>query len=57
MKVEFEIVNKTFVNKENQEIKYYVLKKTLVDGTAIEVPIKSDKCRLLLLSIAIEKNK
>lgn len=54
MKVEFILKEKKFVNTNNQEITYYILERQLVDGSKIEVPIKSDKCRLLLLSLKIE---
>lgn len=57
MKVEFELLEKKFTTEDNREVKYYVLGRTLVDGTRIEIPIKGDKSKLLLMSLRVEKNK
>ena len=40
---------------EERQIEYYVLRRNLVNGDVIEVPIKGDKAKLLSLSVAIEK--
>jgi len=55
MKVEMELEKKSFKREDGQDIEYYVLKKKLVDNTYLEVPIKSDKAKLLLLSLTVEK--
>ena len=55
MKVEFTLKQKLFNNAEGKEVKYYVLTRQLVDGTELEVPIKGDKSKLLLMSLAVEK--
>lgn len=58
MKIEFELVEKRFKKEDGTEIKYYVLKRTLVDNTNLEIPVKGDKSKLLLMSLAIEnRNK
>lgn len=58
MKIEFELVEKRFKKEDGTEIKYYVLKRTLVDNTTLEIPVKGDKSKLLLMSLAIEnRNK
>lgn len=58
MKVEFELLEKKFATEDGREIKYYVLTRRLIDNTTIEIPIKGDKSKLLLMSLAIEnKNK
>lgn len=57
MKVEFELKRKKFVNNEGKEIEYYVLVRELIDGSQLELPIKGDKSKLLLMSLAVEKNK
>lgn len=57
MKIEFDMVEKKFVTEDNREIKYYVLVRKLVDGSILEIPIKGDKSKLLLMSLAIEKNR
>lgn len=58
MKIEFELVEKRFKKEDGTEIKYYVLKRTLIDNTTLEIPVKGDKSKLLLMSLAIEnRNK
>ena len=54
MKVDFELVEKTFTNDKNDEVKYYVLQRRLIDNTILTVPIKSDKSKLLAMSLVIE---
>ncbi len=56
MKVEFELLEKKFTTEDNREIKYYVLKRTLVDNTTLEIPIKGDKSKLLIMSLVVENN-
>ena len=55
MKVEMELEKKSFKREDGTDIEYYVLKKKLIDNTYLEVPIKSDKAKLLLLSLTVEK--
>lgn len=55
MKIEFELQEKKFRKENGDEIKYYVLKKKLVDNSILEIPVKGDKCKLLLMSLIIEK--
>lgn len=57
MKIEFDMVEKKFTTEDNREIKYYVLVRKLVDGSILEIPIKGDKSKLLLMSLAVEKNR
>ena len=57
MKVEFELKEKLFTNNEGKEVKYYVLIRRLIDGTTLEVPVKGDKSKLLLMSLAVENRK
>lgn len=58
MKVGFELLEKKFTTEDGKELKYYVLRRQLVDGSQIEIPIKGDKSKLLLMSLAVEnKNK
>lgn len=54
MKVEFELVEKKFTREDGTEIKYYVLRRALVDNTTLEIPVKGDKSKLLLMSLVIE---
>ena len=58
MKVEFELLEKKFITEDNKEIKYYVLQRRLIDNTILEIPVKGDKSKLLLMSLVVEnKNK
>ena len=54
MKVEFELCEKSFTSDDGKTFKYYVLKRELIDGSFIEVPIKSDKYKLLTMSLKLE---
>ena len=56
MKVEFELTKKES-EIEGKKIQYYVLKRTLINGETIEVTIKGDKAKLLLMSLYVEKNE
>lgn len=56
MKIEFELQEKKFTNNDGKEVKYYVLKRTLVDNTTLEIPVKGDKSKLLLMSLAVENS-
>ena len=54
MRVEFEMVEKTFNTEDGRQIKYYVLQRRLIDNTILEIPIKGDKSKLLLMSLVVE---
>lgn len=54
MKVEFTVAEKIFTSDKGEAIKYYVLSRKLVNGEVFELPIKGDKAKLLLLSLAVE---
>lgn len=56
MKVEFELLEKKFTTEDGREIKYYVLARQLVDKTTLEIPVKGDKSKLLIMSLAVERN-
>lgn len=57
MKVEMELEKKNFKKEDGQEIEYYVLKRKLVDNTYLEIPVKSDKAKLMVLSLSIENKR
>lgn len=57
MKVEFELLEKKFTNDQGKEVKYYVLIRKLIDNTTLEIPVKGDKSKLLLMSLAVENNR
>ena len=57
MKVEFELQEKKFTNNDGKEVKYYVLVRKLIDNTTLEIPVKGDKSKLLLMSLAVENSR
>lgn len=57
MKVEMELEKKNFKREDGQEIEYYVLKRKLVDNTYLEIPVKSDKAKLMVLNLSIENKR
>ena len=57
MKIEMELEKKNFKREDGQEISYYVIKKKLLDNTYLEIPVKSDKARILLYDLSIEQQK
>ena len=54
MKVEFDLVEKSFTSEVGKTINYYVLQRKLIDGNMLELPIKGDKSKLLLMSLTVE---
>ena len=50
------LYKKTFTTKEGELREYYVLQFPLVNNETLEIPIKSDKAKLLSMSHALEKN-
>lgn len=57
MNVTFTIVEKTFKSSDGKDLKYYVLSRNLFDGSVLEIPVKGDKVKLLLLSLSVENRK
>lgn len=58
MKVEFELVEKEFINEKGEPIKYKVLRRRLIDNTFCEIPLKVVKdSKVLLMSLALENRK
>ena len=57
MEIKFNLIEKKFKTEDGREIKYYVLTRNLIDGTQLEIPIKGDKSKLLLMSLAVENKR
>lgn len=55
MKAEFELLEKSFTSDDGKPIRYYVLSRQLIDGSVIEISIKPDKAKLLLMSLKLEE--
>lgn len=56
MEIVGKLVKKNFTVESGEVRDYYVIEYSLVDGSKLEVPLKGDKAKLLLMSLAIEKN-
>lgn len=58
MRLQCELVKKTFTDKDGQTREYNALVFTLADGSTLDVTIKSDKAKLLAMShnVANKKN-
>lgn len=57
MNLDCKLFKKTFTTKEGELREYYVLKFPLANNEELEIPIKSDKAKLLAMSKALESNK
>lgn len=55
MNVELKLLEKTFTTEDGKNLPYYTLSYDLVDGSTLEVPIKGDKAKLLLLSLKVSQ--
>lgn len=56
MEIVGKLVKKNFTVESGEVRDYYVIEYSLVDGSKLEVSLKGDKAKLLLMSLAIEKN-
>lgn len=54
MDIRGKLVGRKFTTPEGQERDYYVIEINLADGSTLELPIKGDKARLLIMSQAIQ---
>ena len=57
MNIKFELQEKSFTTPEGKTLPYYVLSHTLVDGSVLEVSIKGDKAKLLLMSLKMAQSQ
>lgn len=48
------LIEKTFTDKDGIAHPYQVLSFELFDGSKVEIPIKKDKAKLLILSTALD---
>lgn len=55
MKLNIELIEKTFTDEEGKIHPYNVLAYTLYDNSKLELPIKSDKAKLIRLSENMSK--
>lgn len=57
MNFDCKLVKKAFTTQEGREQDYFVIQFVLADGSTLDVPIKSDKAKLLVMSYNLSKNK
>lgn len=57
MNLDCKLFKKTFKTEDGQTKEYYVLKFELVDNETLEIPLKSDKAKLLAMSKSLELKK
>lgn len=57
MTLECKLVKKTFNTDDGQNREYYALVFELADGTSLDVTLKGDKAKLLVMSYNLSKNK
>ena len=50
MNFECKLVKKTFTTKDNETREYYVLQFNILQDEILEITIKNDKAKLLILS-------
>ena len=55
MILEFELKKKHFITNDGEQRDYYVLVYKLADGTDLEVTLKGDKAKLLIMSYNLTK--
>lgn len=53
MKLDCELLEKSFKDADGQSHAYYVLSFDLADGTTLEISVKGDKAKLLKLSTSV----
>ena len=54
MNLDCKLFKKTFTTKEGELKEYYVIQFPLANNETLEIPIKSDKAKLLSMSKALE---
>lgn len=57
MNVTVKLVEKSFKTDKGEVLPYYCLSYDLVDGSVLEIPIKGDKAKLLILSLKVSNNQ
>lgn len=57
MNLNCKLVKKTFKTDDGKEQEYYVLLFDLADDSSLEVSLKSDKAKLLIMSYNLQNRK
>lgn len=57
MDLNCKLVKKTFKTDEGLSRDYFVLQFDLIDGSTLDVSLKGDKAKLLVLSANLDKDK
>ena len=57
MNLTMKLVKKNFTADNGNKLDYYVLEYPLADGSVLDVPVKGDKAKILILSVNITQGK
>ena len=57
MELNCKLVEKTFKDSDGKSHPYYTLSFKLIDDTVLEIPVKGDKAKLLILSNSVSPSK
>lgn len=57
MNLTMKLEKKNFTADNGNKLDYYVLAYNLADGSLLEIPVKGDKAKLLILSINMTQGK
>lgn len=57
MNLTVKLLEKSFKTETGENRNYYCLSYDLVDGSQLEIPIKGDKAKLMLLSLKVTQSK
>ena len=57
MPIESKLIKKEFTTEDGIKREYYVIEYELVDGQVLDIPIKGDKAKLLIMSIALQRKE
>lgn len=57
MDISLKLLERSFTIDNGEVKKYFVLNYKLVDGSDLDLPVKGDKAKLLLLSLKISNAK
>lgn len=55
MKLECKLAKRDFTTDDGNKREYYVIQFELFDGQVVDIPIKGDKAKLLILDQAIQR--
>lgn len=57
MEMKCRLLKKDFTTEDGQKREYHVIQFDLADGSTLDIPVKGDKARLLVMTQALLRNK